>query len=255
MRPKLKMTAELMTREEAFAAALEDAKRRSPALIALHTRHTCFAVRWEDESGRCEYAGSCAARVPCFSTWRDATLLQLSPGPRALDRTLMRQAVLPDSSPSVLPQVVPAPITRQKPAKAVRISRKRPVDVACVRFIQALGTPSTLPAHWQPAKFESQYRRRGRLVISRTASFTSVLVDGVMCLRFDTTAANRARVEIVDALIQPAQEAVGVVSVIPKGSLKKSKPCTHRVVIHFNDPAAATMIDELAAAVLRVFKL
>lgn len=252
MNTKLKMTAESMTKEEAFAEVLEALKRRLPGYVKLIKENPCFAVLWSDESGVCPHKGTCGAAKMCSATWRAATLLHTPLAPRVLDRTPMRLAVLPDRAPP--PVAVAAP--RQKHAKITRPARRlRPVDRAVARFLSGLGAPAVLPAHWHPDKIEEQHKRCGRMVISRTAGFVSVLVDGVMRLRFWTDAAGRARIEVVDELVPALMTIVGAVEEIPEGSKKKSLPCVYRVTLVFCDDDVLPVIDEIAAAVIKIFNI
>lgn len=259
MNTKLKVTAESMTKEEAFEAAIEAAARDFPEIEELRKKHDCFAVRWTDESGICEYAGTCAAAKKCAATWREAMLLHTPLEPRKLVRPSMRLAVLPTRvQPAVAPPpAAPAPAPkRRKRAKATSTVRQlRPVDRAAERFLNGLGTPDALPAHWRHETLEQEHKRRGRMVISRTASFVSVLIDGVMRLRFWTNAAGRALVDVVDELVPAMLAVTGAVEEIPEGSKKKSRPCTYRITLVFVDDDSLTVLDELAAAVLKTFGL
>lgn len=245
MKTAMTQTAAPMSREDAFTEAISTAKRRHHELILIVEKHPCFAHLWEDTTGPCEFANTCAEAKLCKETWKDAISLQ----------NPLRRIQLPTAAPPLVQAQLPPPVRAAAPPQlgVPAVSAARPVDAALDRFVLALGNPPVLHAGWLPTDLEGVHMRRGRMLLSHTPNFTSIYIDGVMRLRFETNAAGRARVEIVDELVLPARKAVGLVEKTPAGSRKKVRPCTHRVTLHFQEEGIETVIDELAAAVLRVF--
>lgn len=244
---------------EAFQEAITSARRRHPELVMMlgPGTHACFAISWKDERGTCDQAANCAASVRCHEAWREAQILQRE----VLHRPRIAEAAPAEEPVHALPEKVaarPKRMGKPKPHTHQRLSyapMQRPVDEAVAHFIRAIGDPAVLPEGWQPTELVDDHERFGRCMLSRTQSYTSVLIDGSMVCRFWTNASSKACVDVADELVRPLTKIVGRVGELPDGVKKKSRPCTHRVDIKFRDATSRDTVAKLADAVVRTYHL
>lgn len=124
----------------------------------------------------------------------------------------------------------------------------RPVDHALATFLDALGQPARLPTQWSPTDFSLKFGHLGRIVLSQTASYTSIIVDGATVCRFWVNAGGCALIDINDVLVKAVKVIPGVPTVIPvsPGSAKKLAPCTHRFELAFGAGTPSGILETLA---------
>lgn len=124
----------------------------------------------------------------------------------------------------------------------------RPVDQALAVFLDALGQPKRLPTVWSPNDYAIKFGHLGRLVVSQTASYTSVIADGATVCRFWVNAGGCALIDIVDDLVNVVKTIPGITLVepVPAGSAKKHSPCTHRFELAFGAGTPIAVLQTLA---------
>lgn len=172
------------------------------------------------------------------------------------------QAPAPVLAPKPKAKVKKAPKTKKPATEVVRGRWKgtgkfqrlgyqplnRPVDHALATFLNALGQPARLPTKWSPIDFAVKFGQLGRIVLSQTASYTSVIVDGSTVCRFWVNAGGCAIIDIVDDLVKAVKTIPGVMNVAPvsPGSAKKLSPCTHRFELAFGAGTPNSVLQTLA---------
>ncbi len=246
-----------------FKSVVDEAWRRaSDTLRPLIAKSTCFGHLWQDNTGPCPEAPHCDIAQQC-----ERVYLQVrEPKP----------VVPPEPAPAARPPTLsdpgaPKPRRRGRPPKVLRGKWKdtgkyqrlgyqnvgRPVDQALAHFIQALGSPAALPKVWSPIHFEKKYAALGRLVISQTASYTSVIIDGNTVVRFWTNAGNCALIDVVPELFKVVQTIKGTGSVyqVPAGCEKKLRPCSHRFELTFGASLCEDVLTMLAGVVKMAYRV
>lgn len=260
-----------------YVAAISKAKKRHPQLAVLIEKTECFAVLWKDDVGICPNDGKngelCEIRSQCQQAWDEAQV-----------RVRVAEEV-EKVSPEIVEQVrvTEEKAQRKKARRKPRDKRSlrhqeettrgkwkgtgkyqrlgyqnlgRPVDHALVALIDALGKPKVLPKMWNPVDFKTKYGELGRIVLSQTVSYTSVICDGHTVLRFWTNAGGCAIIDIVPELVSPigSIKGVGKVTAIPDGSKKKLRPCTHRFLLPFGSSTHKDTLGTIGNMVRMAFR-
>lgn len=242
-----------------FTEATSHVKHRFPDLAELIDQTPCFAKLWKDEAGVCPETG-CDIRLQCQNAWEEAqVLVQIKP------------AQTHSVSPPVVKKkrrkrVVTIKTVEEKKrgkwkgsGKYQRLgyqSADRPVDRMLTLFLDAMGNPNKLPQYWSYKGFTEKYKQLGRLVLSQTASYTSVIVDGHSILRFWTNAGNCAIIDIVPELAKAVSSIKGMPALteIPEGVRAKSKPCTHRFELTFRYPVCEGILKTIGAMLQMAYR-
>ena len=133
----------------------------------------------------------------------------------------------------------------------------RPVDKALAHLLEGLGNPPILPKGWHHTQFDEHYSKLGRMLVSQTTSYTSVMVDGNVLLRFWTNAGGCALIDFDPAItgLFAAFKTHTRITEIPPGSKKKLAPCTHRVLLGLGATTHQEILALLGAQIRMAYKL
>lgn len=183
----------------------------------------CFVALWKDENGSVCPEKECDIRSYCRAGWQ---LYQL------------------DSASVVKKekQVLEVPLEPVKKRKHKVHKRRgysplgRKVDSLLVSFLSVFGKLPKLPVSWDGKDYEQKFSHLGKITMSATASYHSILYEGVVIARFWTNSPTTALVDIVEELVGPVVVALNAFDgayskpqKTPEKNWKKHRPCTHRV--------------------------
>lgn len=200
----------------------EEMEKMEDKLLPVVYDTPCFGILWEDESGVCP-ENDCVLRKNCSNIFNSQKAWELD--------------------------IVASESTKIKPNKYERneyASLGRSVDELIRIFVHTLGYPKELPKRWSYHKLaRGEYKER--VLMSKMASYHSLIVDQEMVCRFWTNAASYAIVDVSSKLATLLIEKKYNISKIPEKSLIKSKPCQYRIYCLSEDDAAliANYIKEL----------
>lgn len=258
----------------AIAHSLERVKQKSLVLwqqVQDNIRDpetACFGEMWYDAAsgGLCPLDGTngnknCDIRQYCEGAYVEAQARIFARKEAALTSVLI--TVLPVKEKAKRSKFnIPAKIMRGKWNDTGKYQRtgycaqNRPVDRALEQLVDVLGNPATLPKIWNPVNFNTKYGSLGKLVLSRTASYTSIIVDGQTVMRCWTNANNCMLVDVIGPLVLPLNsiKGLGKIILIPAGSVKKLRPCTHRFVLSFSSGLQLETIGAIGGFIRMFYK-
>jgi len=130
----------------------------------------------------------------------------------------------------------------------------RHVDLLLAAFKEALPPLPMMPLVWSANQFEKNFASLGSFVMSATASYHTILRDGVVLVRFWTNTVRTAIVDILPELAEPLKQVSAKLGKyryrksvqlaqmdppipVPPRSWLKVRPCTHRVIVRTPDAA------------------
>jgi hypothetical protein len=217
-----------------------------PAVREAAETTSCFSHGYHDETGTCDQL-ACPIRSYCQQAWQ---LAQVARGEDARNATATEAYTQDlDAKPKrrLLKETRPVQRGRFRGTDKYRrngyLCGARPIDAACALFLQGLGDPPTLPGVWTAAAAVTE-----PVAVKQAANYHSAIIHGVVVARLWTDTSRSIKVDVVPELVAPLR-ALSVelaVAPIPRGSLAKCRPCTHRAT--FRKPEIAGLV---GAAVLK----
>jgi len=207
-------------------------------------RTDCFGLFVIEGEGECSEAPKCALAAHCRTAYdmaRAAGGIIIQPVPQTTD-----------------PRAPEPPAAYAKPLKnrwatTGKYMRRgyedlgRPVDLFLAEFRRTIGELPQMPPVWHASNYATQFSHRGQYQAASTASYHTVMRDGVIIVRFWTNAAKQALVDIPPELVDPlirvsdrlgqfrynTREVLQLEAPvkIPDKCWPKTRPCTHRVVV------------------------
>jgi hypothetical protein len=251
--------------EEQYAAAIDQAARRHPGLIVQIKQSECFASMWQDESGVCPEV-QCNLRAACQEAYNavhdPAVAVAAQPAkpvvaPKATKKLFGGDKVKRRGLGNITDKKRNKWQGTGKYQRQGYVSMGRPVDQALGHLIEGLGNPTILPKGWHHTQFDEHYKKLGRLLLSQTSSYTSVMVDGRVLLRFWTNAGGCAIVDFAPDIhaIVTAFKPLGRAVPVPDGSRKKLAPCEYRSQLNLGATTHKEMLTLLGAQIRMAYKL
>jgi hypothetical protein len=285
------------TRPE-YLDAIKRAKQREPHQAAMIEQTQCFVKLWMENGELCPERSRCGLAVQCEDGYKHALVQidtkHLAPKTQAQVPDLVAQHL-----PPIKPQkngnkkMISVPASQAKaaakaqkaPAKPKKKRRKRsepsvargkwrgtgkfnrlgytssgrPVDEALKAFLDGLGQPPRLPTVWSPVDFVVKYGHLGRLLISQTASYTRVLIDGRTVCNFWTNAGGCALVDLAEELVNAAKRIPGMPIIdklghgqwkgLSQSSIKKAGTCSYRFELTFGGGPQTDILSALGAMI------
>lgn len=249
-----------------YAAEIDKAKRRYPNLLVQIQQSDCFAALWQDEGGTCPLI-HCELRAACQETHNavhdpaPAPVVEKPAAPAATVKSKKNlfghDKVKRRGLGSITDKKRNKWLGTGKYQRQGYVSMGRPVDQALGHLIAGLGNPTILPKGWHHTQFEEHYKKLGRLLLSQTSSYTSVMVDGRVLLRFWTNAGGCAIVDFAPEIrtIVTAFKPLGRPVPVPDGSKKKLAPCEYRTQLNLGSTTHKEMLTLLGAQICMAYKL
>lgn len=286
------------TRPE-YLDAIKRAKQREPHMVATIEATPCFVKLWMENGEPCPERERCGLAKQCEEGYKHALVQidtkHLAPQKEAQVPDLVAQHLppikpqkqpgkkmisVPDlSTPKAKvaqPKKAPAkPKKKRKRSEPSVIRGKwrgtgkfnrlgytasgRPVDEALKAFLDGLGQPPRLPTVWSPVDFAVKYGHLGRLLISQTASYTRVLIDGRTVCNFWTNAGGCALIDLAEELVNAAKRIPGMPIIdrlgagqwkgLSASTIKKAGSCTHRFELTFGGGPQTEILSALGAMI------
>jgi len=185
-----------------------------PEETATVDQTDCFGLFVVEGEGPCGEAPSCGLARFCERAWKLRTeAVAVASGPQLV--VPLKQDPLP---PPPRPSSPPAkhgkkPATKKsrwagtdKYARREYVPMGRAVDSFLAEFRRTLGELPVLPLMWSARDFATQYAHRGQYQLALTASYCSVMRDGLVIVRFWLDTGKYAFVGIVPELIDRLTE-------------------------------------------------
>lgn len=211
----------------------------------------CFGWLWEDEFVVCPEDGKngnlCPLRESCKSIWNKVQIERVA---RAKPKPEFGIRYGEEKKKRALK------IERNKNKDNSRYDRlgyqnwNRPVDRLVDVFVQALGNPPVLPRIFNSVNFQTKYGYLGACAITQTANYHGVYHHGILVARFWTITGRTALVDVVPEVVPSLLRASSISDgdfggrfltkpkKISAKTLKKTKPCTHRVKVRSEEASS-----------------
>lgn len=221
-----------------YVDAIVKAKRKYSEHSVRIAQSECFAVLWKDEAGECLMT-ECELRGAC----QEAYIIANNPSEIVEEtQNVVRSTRKIKEEKAKHRKLRKGPLQeRNKWQGTGKYTRQgytqlgRPVDTALRYLIDGLGNPPTLPKGWHHVHFDEHYKKLGRLLISQSASYTSVMIDGKVVLRFWTNSNYSSLIDFSTEIyaIMQVFKKVGQIVSVTDGNRKKLFPCEYRTSLGF----------------------
>jgi hypothetical protein len=267
-------------RNKVFAQVIERAKLREPHNAVTMTRE-CFVRLWNDGQTVCDEAG-CTLRSQCKSGYEEA-LVQLTAKPAQPAPVAKKAPAVLLKTVKAIKQDVKQPRKRPMPPKAGKPRKRseepqvmrgkwrgtgkfqrlgyqklnRPVDDALNAFLGGLQESCghkdiplpMLPRVWSPIGFDQKYGQNGPLMMSQTASYTTIYYRGNVVVRFWVNAGGCATIDIIDTLVNAVKSIQGIGEIKPAepGTLRKIRPCTYQIKLALGGGSRSDVLKTLGS--------
>jgi len=203
----------------------------------------CFGWLWIDDGIVCDQV-DCGLRSYCKQTWQLAQVAKAESV--SFEKELTYTEIYKKDLVSKTHSKKKNSVNRGKYKNSPLYNRKgycdqgRLVDRLVTRFKETIGTYETPPSDWRPAK-----KTVGKVAIKATASYHSLIVNGVIVARIWTDSSKVATIDIVPELVtsmvhlvksikslnDSQKDSINMPTKIPDTCLNKTRPCTHRVSV------------------------
>lgn len=184
----------------------------------LINKQPCFGHLWEDENGICPEF-ECVLREHCKEVYEKAKKLHKEEINKPINTTIVK----------LFNKEIDLTKKRKKHERLGYLFKGTIADVLAHEFILSLGDPATLPYNWSKYNYNENYGHLGRLLVSKTASFHAVLIEGIIVCRFWTNAKSIALVDVSQELEDLARSHGVEIVVVSEKSKSKINPCVSRI--------------------------